>query len=161
MKRGAENEQKVIEELVSPSHLASKIIGELAITQVEAKKEEKKNKGVTIWIIIASIFASPIALPLAFAVVIVLFAVLITVIAVYASLFVSGASIAFSGIVSFASAFSVIGHSLANAIFVFGFGLLLVAVGASICVLMWQLTRLTFVGIKKLLAKFLVRRGSK
>lgn len=157
---GAENEQKIIKELVSPAHLASKIIGELAITETESK-EEKKKTGVTIWIILAAIFASPIALPLAFAAVMVLLAAVIVVASVYGSLFVTGASVAIGGVTAAIASFTALPISVPTGIFAFGAGLFMMAAGVAICVGTALLTKITFVGIKKLLAKFLVRRGSR
>ncbi len=88
---GAENEQKVIAELRSPAHIASKILFEYAEKEASSvkvfkKKEDRKSDSAkdgvkAVWFTILGIFAAPIAIPLAIAFAIVVVALSIGLVA--------------------------------------------------------------------------------
>ena len=98
---GPEREQEVLEELKSPSHIASKVLAEFAhkeMSEGDTVKREatKKNKNVVLFLILA-LLASHIALPLLIVIlvlVVVIFAVLISFaiafVVIFAALFFAG-----------------------------------------------------------------------
>lgn len=62
---GEENEQKVIVELGSPSQVASQILADFALKDLEASSEKSAKKNMTaIWLIILAILSAPLSLPL-------------------------------------------------------------------------------------------------
>lgn len=104
---GPENEQRVIAELKSPAHIASKILAEFAEREMDAgKKAHKKQKrsfGNGILFAMLALCAAPIALPLLTVVVVsvvTVFAVLTAL--VFASVIVAAAL----AIAAFAALFS-------------------------------------------------------
>lgn len=61
---GVDNEDRVLQELGSPSQIAKQIMADFAIKESE-REPSSPQKGVwTIWLIVLAILASPIALPL-------------------------------------------------------------------------------------------------
>lgn len=63
---GEENEQWVIQQLGSPSHVASQILADYALKDLEATSNStstKKNMSA-IWLIILAILSAPLSLPL-------------------------------------------------------------------------------------------------
>lgn len=153
---GPENEQLVLSEIGSPSSVASKIIGEFAVVSAE-----KNKRPVSVLFIILAIFASPIALPIALAVSVVAVAVVIVLFAVYIAVGVAGLALFANGLVSiFAGAWAMT-VSVSTGLFYLGYGMISTSVGAAVAIGITRLTQATFRGFKKLLAKFLIRRGSK
>jgi uncharacterized membrane protein len=153
---GPENEQIVLSELGTPSAVASKVIGEFAVDSAE-----KSRRPVSVWFIILAIFASPIALPVAIAVSAVVIAVIVVIFAVYLAIGISGLAIFANGLISIFAGIWSMAISVSTGLFYLGFGMIGTSVGAAIFMGMTHLTQITFRGIKKLLARFLIRRGSK
>lgn len=79
---GPENEQKVLEELKSPSHIASKILAEFAEKEMSAgdnaKSKRKRNVSNVVVFTVLALFAAPIALPFLLALVIIMVVLFIT-----------------------------------------------------------------------------------
>ena len=156
---GEENEQKVLKELGSPAAVASKIIGEYALNNVQEQKEKKPSN--VIWITILAIFASPIALPLAIAAVAVVFSLLIALFAVLFSFAAAGVATVASGVAAVIMAVVAAFTSPATGLFLLGGGLLCVSIGLAIIVGTVKLTKVSVLGIQKMIGSFLIRRGSK
>ena len=74
---GVENEQRVIAELKSPSHIASKILAEFAEKEMtagkQAQKAQKQSFSNGVWFTVLALCAAPIALPFLFAIVLIVF----------------------------------------------------------------------------------------
>ena len=153
---GPENEQKILSEIGSASAVAAKIIGEFAV-----ESAEKSRKPVSVWFIILAIFASPIALPIALAVTVVAIAILIVIVAVYLSIGVAGLALFANGLVSIFAGVWAMTVSVSTGFFYLGYGMISTSVGTAIVIAITKLSQLTFKGFKTLLAKFLIRRGSK
>ncbi len=116
---GIENEQKVISELRSPAHIASKILSEyaekeaLAIMNFASKdykkadtkeryhvrKDSAKGGFRAVWFTILGIFAAPIAIPLAIAFSAVVIALCIALVALILGLLIGGSALLIAGFV--------------------------------------------------------------
>ena len=156
---GAENEQKVLSELGSPAAVASKIIGEYAINNVQEQKEKKTSN--VIWITILAIFASPIALPLAIAAVVVIFSLIIALFSILFSFAAASVSLIAGGIAAIVFAFVALFSSPATAMFMAGGGMVCACLGIAFIIGTIKLTKVSILGIQKMIGKFLIRRGSK
>ncbi len=116
---GVENEQKVIEELRSPAHIASKILSEYAEKEASSimqfgdknhKKSDKKKRrkerkdyakgGVrAVWFTILGIFAAPIAIPLAIAFSVLVVALCLTLVCLILALLIGGSALLIAGFI--------------------------------------------------------------
>ncbi len=116
---GIENEQKVISELRSPAHIASKILSEYAEKEASAimnfgskdykntdakerrhaRKDSAKGGFRAVWFTILGIFAAPIAIPLAIAFSVVVVALCIALIALIGALLIGGSAFLIAGFV--------------------------------------------------------------
>ena len=152
---GPQREQNVIDELISPSAVASKMIGEYAVSDAEISKKRGGLK--PLWIVLIAVFAWPMALPLA----ITAFALIISLFAVFFSFVITGVALAFSGIAAILAGLWALHASIPTGMFFVGYGLFTVAGGIAAFIGTINLSRITFLGIQKLLGRFLIRRGSK
>ncbi len=116
---GSENEQKVISELRSPAHIASKILSEYAEREAssimnfankdykktdakerrEARKDSAKGGFRAVWFTILGIFAAPIAIPLAIAFSVIVIALSIGLVALIGGLLIGGSAFLIAGFV--------------------------------------------------------------
>lgn len=154
---GPENEQTVITELGSPGDVASKIIGEFAIKNIDANQGTTKAGLSSIWIIILSIFASPVALPLALAAVAVALALIITVFSVLFALVAAACALVVSAIVLLVASVVLLFSEFPTAVFFIGIALLLGAVGLIIFIPIGYLSKTATTGIARSMAKLLKR----
>jgi uncharacterized membrane protein len=115
----------VEKELGSPSIVASQILSDYAVKDIQVKDKPSKNKISSIWFIILAIFASPIALPLSFAMVIFIGALVFTIGALVFSLGLSSVGVLFSGILLFGTGTLSVMSDFPNAILFIGSGLLI------------------------------------
>ena len=120
------SEEEVINELGSPSSIASQILADYAFNP---EVKEKKSPWNTILLVILSIFAAPIALPLALAFVAVLFALIITFIAIIFSIAAVAVSVFFGGIASSVMGVVLLFQGPATGILYIGRGLLAIGIG--------------------------------
>ncbi|MEH6944319.1 DUF1700 domain-containing protein [Bacillus sp. JJ722] len=126
---GVENVQLVIKELGSPSQVASKILADYAIKELDNHPKSTKKGLSAIWVIILAILATPIALPLMLLVgsLIITFVLLcgslaLTAISLLIALILTGVACLFTGIV-------VLPQHLPTAIFYIGVGLTASGIG--------------------------------
>lgn len=126
---GAENIQQVIKELGSPAQVASKILADYAIKDLDSHPGSAKKGLSAIWIIILAILATPIALPIMIAVVALIFAFILlcgslafAVIAILFSLILGGIGCLIGGVAVF------IQH-IPTALFFIGLGLTASGIG--------------------------------
>ncbi|WP_409368843.1 DUF1700 domain-containing protein [Lysinibacillus sp. 38-6] len=102
---GVENEQQVIQQLGSPSVVASQILADFAIKDLEGTTDSTKKNMTAIWLIILAILSAPLSLPLlavAVALIIsvgaVIFSFVIAIVATVVSIFVGGVAALIGGI---------------------------------------------------------------
>ncbi|MFJ7696903.1 DUF1700 domain-containing protein [Lysinibacillus fusiformis] len=123
---GENNEQQVISELGSPSHVASQILADFALKDLENTSEKSTKKNMTaIWLIILAILSAPLSLPLlatAIALILSFGAVIISLI------FAIGAgilSIFIGGIAALISGFFILTEDWPTALLFMGAGLII------------------------------------
>ncbi|QDQ02120.1 DUF1700 domain-containing protein [Lysinibacillus fusiformis] len=126
---GEENEQQVIQQLGSPSKVASQIMADFALKDFDATPASTKKNMTTIWLIILAILSAPLSLPIlatAVALIISLGAVVFSfVIAIVAT----GLGIFFGGIVALISGFFVLTDHWPTALLFIGMGLIVTGSG--------------------------------
>ncbi len=157
---GYENEKTVIEELISPSKVASQIIADFAIKDFENSKPSVKKGLSTVWFIVLAIFASPIAFPVAFALVVLVFSIVLAVLISIFSIGFGGLALALGGIVCLFMSFSIIIKEFATSIFFIGFSFLSFGVGIAILTAMVIISKKFFIWFANRLNKFLKRRNN-
>jgi len=150
---GAENEAQTIAALGSPNDVASKIIGEYAITSAESVPVEKKKSNVLL-ITILAIFASPIALPIAICILVILFSVGVVIF----SFFITGVTMVLAGLVTVFLGFWSFSAGFGTGLFYLGSSALTIAIGAAITIGTVQLGKITLLGLQKWMGKLLIRR---
>jgi len=151
---GTENEAQTIVSLGSPSDVASKIIGEYAITVAEFKPVEKKKTNV-ILVTVLAIFASPIALPIAISILLILFSVGLVIF----SLFITGVASIIAGIATLFMGFWAFSDGFGTGLFYIGSSVLIIAIGASITLGTLKLGKITLLGLQRWMGKLLIRRS--
>jgi len=160
---GPEREQQIIAELGTPNAVASKIIGEFALTEAAAPSvgaSAAQSSAKTLWVVILAVLASPIALPLALAAVIVVFALLFAVLAVIFAFGVSGIALVAAGIASIAVGLWALFVEFGTAIFQMGFGLLSIGIGILFVLGVIAITPAFFRGLQRMLGALLVRKAA-
>jgi len=157
---GEENEQAVLDELGSPSAVASQIIANFAVKEADTEKSGKKNWR-TMWLVILSLFASPIAIPVVLSVGIVVLSLIIVLLAILFSFFISGIALFFGGAASIVAGFLVIFQSVPTTLFYLGAGLIFMGVGAAITIGTAILSQICFRLLTKKIGGFILRRKSK
>ena len=154
---GAENTQQVIKELGSPAQVASKILADYAIKDLDEHPGSTKKGLLAIWIIILGIFAAPIALPIMLAVVAVIFAFVLLcgslVIAAIAILF----SLILGGVGSLIGGVAVLTQHIPTALFFIGLGLIALGIGLLVFSPVMNLIKKGSRGIAKMLKRLFDR----
>jgi len=154
---GPENEQSVIAELKSPSAVASKIIGEFALSD---SPTAPKDSAKTFWIVVLALLASPIAFPLAITVIALAFSLLVVLLVVPFVFCVTGIALVASGLAAvFFGVWALFTH-FGTGIFQIGFGLLCVGVGVLSTLGAIKVFHLIFLGLQKLIGSVLVRKAT-
>jgi len=163
---GPKNERQTIDALGSPSIVASKIIGEFAVSdavkdrdaeRVQAEESKRHKKVSPLIITILAVCASPIALPIAICVVVLVLSLAI----VLFSFIISGAAITIAGVFSMVTSLWTFTYGYGTGLFYLGMSMLLFVLGAIITYSSVRLGRVVFRGVQKLLGKLLIRRGEK
>lgn len=152
---GEENEEKVIQELGSPSQIAARIKADSAVKMLEQPAPSVKKGISAIWWVLLAIFAAPIALPLAIACAAVAIGLVIAALGIMIALIVSVVAIFGSGILIIIAGFAVIATSIPTSIFTVGVGLAILGVTILIGILVVLAARGIFGGIAKLMNKML------
>lgn len=151
---GVQYEQRVLEELGSPSAVASKIIGEYAVSDAEARKSKGSSP---FWVVLLAICASPIAIPL----VIVIFALVFSLFAILFALGIAGIAVIISGMVVCFVGFLAFFTSFPTGLFYTGAGILAASIGVSIAAVIFWLYKNILWGLQKALGTLLIRRSAK
>lgn len=155
---GDDKELNILEELGSPSNIASQIIADFAIKETELDEKKSKSRISTVWIVILAIFASPIALPIAIAIVCVIFALLITILALIFSFGITALALCLSGIICFVMSFGLITTDISTMIFFIGYGMFSAGLGISFWILTVAIYKKAFNYITRKLSKLILRR---
>lgn len=158
---GKENEGRVIKELESPANVASKIIADFAIKDVENSEDSAKKGLSIIWTVLLAILASPIALPLALAVVILALAIILVIFFLLISFGIMGSAFVLSGFISFIIGIIVLFEHFATGILFIGIALLMIGVGIVFLKLTIFLSKKSFGWLANKMSKFLLRRSRK
>lgn len=155
------DEQRIIEELGSPSKIASQIIGNYAVSDVGTSPKSAKKELSILWIVVLAIFASPIALPIAFGVVTLAFGVILAIFSfIFAFAIAAGACVGSGGlIIILGFKYIITSFDFATFFFFTGSGLLTIAIGIIFGWLTIFLSKKSFSLITQLLGRFLLRRN--
>lgn len=157
---GAENEQRVIEELGSPAQIAAGIKADLAVKKLEGDAKPTMKKGISaVWLVILAIFAAPIALPLAIGAAALAIGLLAALIGVVIAMVVGVSAFFIGGIVVIAAGIAVVATSLPTAIFSIGVGLLVLGLSILVGILVVLAARGIFGSIAKSMNKQLKRKS--
>jgi len=157
---GEENEQAVLEELGSPSAVASHIIANFAVKEADTEESGKKNWR-SVWLVILALFASPIAVPIVLSLGVVAIVLVITVLSVLLSFFIAGIAFVASGLASVVAGFLVIFQSVPSTLFYVGAGLMCLGIGAAIVIATANLSKKCFRWLTKRIGNFVLRRRQK
>ncbi|MDR0914344.1 MAG: DUF1700 domain-containing protein [Oscillospiraceae bacterium] len=140
---------------ITPEAAAAGIIGTFAV------EDKKSNNHRTLWMVILAVFASPIALPLALAVVVVALALLLVVFSLVIAIGSTGLGFGVNGVVCILAGFIGLVGYWQTGLMLLGFGLFTVPTGIYIFYGAIKLSVATVGWLKKMLGKFLLRRGAK
>ncbi|WP_427109928.1 DUF1700 domain-containing protein [Lysinibacillus xylanilyticus] len=130
---GEENEQRVIQQLGSPSHVASQIMADYALKDLEATSTStststKKNMSA-IWLIILAIISAPLSLPLLVVAIALIFSFGAVIFSVIIAIIATVLSIFFGGIVALISGFFILAQDWATALLFMGVGFIVTGLG--------------------------------
>ncbi len=157
---GAENEQKVIEELGPPLQIAARIKADLAVKRLGEDAKPSMKKGISaVWLVILAIFAAPIALPLAVAAAALAIGLLAALIGIVIALIVGVAAFFIGGIVVIGAGVAVAAASFSTAIFSVGIGLLVLGLSIMAGILIVMAARGIFGSIAKGMNRQLKRKS--
>ncbi|MDQ0272131.1 DUF1700 domain-containing protein [Cytobacillus purgationiresistens] len=126
---GEENTDSVIARLGSPSFVASQILADYAVKDLDTNTSTTKKSFSAIWFIILAILASPIALPLLIIIISLVFTLIIVCGASILTFFVFIVGLPVSGAFSIIAGFAVIVQHWQTSIFFIGIGLVAVGMG--------------------------------
>lgn len=128
---GEENEQRVIQQLGSPSHVASQIMADYALKDLEATSTStstKKNMSA-IWLIILAIISAPLSLPLLVVAIALIFSFGAVIFSIIIAIIATVLSIFFGGIVALISGFFILAQDWATALLFMGVGFIVTGLG--------------------------------
>lgn len=144
-------------ELGSTSSIASQILSDYAVKDLNLENNNKTFNISSVWFIILAILASPIALPIGFSFIIIIASLIFTIAILVVSLGATAVAIGLSGIATLSFGFSVITSSFSTFILFTGFGLTLCGVGLLALVYIFALGRYLLRYIVKFSNKSLVK----
>lgn len=162
---GAENEQKVIDELGTPKELAKRIIIECVdknfsddyesqeiSNEVATSDDKNKKKNLSPWLVLAAVFALPLS-PIILALIIVALVVMFAMVIALISLFVSFGAMTIAGLFTAIIGIIVLFVNPTGGLLMFGISLAIAAIGSILFCLVFTLF--------DLLIKVLSKSGSK
>lgn len=155
---GPEREQEIIQELGQPKEAAKEMLLQLLN---EGQTEEKQHSFLkTLGIIVLVLCASPIALPSLLTLIVGLFCVVLFVGCIFLALFCVVVAGILSGGYVFIQSLTLIGHSLAGFIVLFGMSLLCIGLGILVGLFSVWLAKWIGIGLVKLTSR-IARKESK
>ncbi|MFE3575574.1 DUF1700 domain-containing protein [Lysinibacillus sp. NPDC059133] len=128
---GEENEQRVIQQLGSPSHVASQIMADYALKDLESTSNStstKKNMSA-IWLIILAIITAPLSLPLLVVAIALIFSFGAVIFSVIIAITATMLGIFFGGIVALISGFFILTQHWQTALLFMGVGFIVTGLG--------------------------------
>ncbi|MFB7156980.1 DUF1700 domain-containing protein [Lysinibacillus sp. NPDC056232] len=128
---GEENEQRVIQQLGSPSHVASQIMADYALKDLESTSNStstKKNMSA-IWLIILAIITAPLSLPLLVVAIALIFSFGAVIFSVIIAIIATMLGIFFGGIVALISGFFILTQHWQTALLFMGVGFIVTGLG--------------------------------
>lgn len=127
---GEENEHQVISQLGSPSHVASQILADFALKDLETSsaKSTKKNMSA-IWLIILAILSAPLSLPLLATAIALIFSFGAVIISLIFAIVATVISIFAGGVVAIISGFLILTEHWPTALLFMGVGLIVTGLG--------------------------------
>ncbi len=127
---GEENEQQVMSQLGSPSHVASQILADFALKDLETSsaKSTKKNMSA-IWLIILAILSAPLSLPLLATAIALIFSFGAVIVSLILAIIATVISIFAGGIVALISGFLILTEHWPTALLFMGAGLVVTGLG--------------------------------
>jgi len=127
---GENNEQQVISELGSPSHVASQILADFALKDLENASEKTAKKNMTaIWLIILAILSAPLSLPLLATAIALIFSLGAVIISFIFAIGAGIISIFFGGIAALVSGFFILTEDWPTALLFMGVGFIVTGLG--------------------------------
>ena len=158
---GPEGEADLINRLGTPAQVASTIIGEYAMKDVQERDagEKKGSAFKTMWIAIIAVLASPIAIPLAAAFFVVILALLIAIFSVFLAFFVSAIAMVAAGLFSVGTGIFALFLQPIEGVALMGVGFLCFALGMAFFLGTTKLCQLTIRGITWIFASLLSKKG--
>lgn len=147
---GPENEQKVMEEIGSPSQIAARIKADSAVRKLNEDRKPSVKRGISaVWLVILAIFAAPVALPLAIGAAILAIGLIGLLLGIIIALIIGVAAFFFSGILVLIAGIAVVASSLPTAIFTIGVGLAILGLTVLAGILVVLAARWAFGGLAK------------
>ncbi|MEY9970390.1 putative membrane protein [Lysinibacillus sp. RC46] len=130
---GEENEQRVIQQLGSPSHVASQIMADYALKDLEATSNSnsnstKKNMSA-IWLIILAIISAPLSLPLLVVAIALIFSFGAVIFSIIIAIIATVLGIFFGGIAALISGFFILTQDWPTALLFMGVGFIVTGLG--------------------------------
>ncbi|MDD1505620.1 DUF1700 domain-containing protein [Lysinibacillus sp. CNPSo 3705] len=126
---GEENEQRVIQQLGSPSHVASQILADYALKDLEATSTSTKKNVSAMWLIILAILSAPLSLPLLVVAIALIFSFGAVIFSVIIAIFATVLSIFFGGIAALISGFFILTQDWPTALLFMGVGFIVTGLG--------------------------------
>lgn len=126
---GEENEQRVIQQLGTPSHVASQIMADYALKDLEATSTSTKKNVSAIWLIILAILSAPLSLPLLVVAIALIFSFGAVIFSVIIAIIATMLGIFFGGIVALISGFFILTQHWQTAILFMGVGFIVTGLG--------------------------------
>ncbi|MCL1696475.1 DUF1700 domain-containing protein [Lysinibacillus sp. BPa_S21] len=126
---GEENEQRVIQQLGSPSHVASQIMADYALKDLEVTSTSTKKNVSAIWLIILAILSAPLSLPLLVVAIALIFSFGAVIFSVIIAIIATMLGIFFGGIVALISGFFILTQHWQTAILFMGVGFIVTGLG--------------------------------
>lgn len=154
---GIECEQISIEEVGMPALVASEILAQAAIRQIEENPKSAKKGISAIILIIIAILGAPIALPLSIALILAVCSVVIAIGAVILALCISIVAIGISGILALIIGFIQLTVDPATGMVLLGSALLLIAIGLLFIIPIYYLTCKGIPSIIRVIKNILIR----
>ncbi|KAB7672141.1 DUF1700 domain-containing protein [Bacillus sp. B1-b2] len=158
---GEQNTSKVIARLGSPAYVASQILADYAIKDLDAHKNTTKKNFSAIWFIILATIASPIALPLALVIILLALTLLLVCGVTILTFFLLVIGLPITGIFSIISGGAVIMQDWETSIFFIGLGFVTVGLGILLFSPFVRFSKSVSSGIVKLLKKVLDKFSNK
>ncbi|MEK5333371.1 MULTISPECIES: DUF1700 domain-containing protein [unclassified Lysinibacillus] len=126
---GAENEQQVISQLGSPSVVASQIMADFALKDLDATPASTKKNMTAIWLIILAILSAPLSLPILAVAVALMISVGAVIFSVVVAIVATVLSIFLGGVVALIAGFFVLTEHWPTALLFMGIGLIVTGLG--------------------------------